>query len=72
MRGQMQDQPFTKVMDMLEYLADKHRLELDLSLINFASDIWARGHERGYEQGHEVGYEKGIRDESIHNHQQRS
>lgn len=36
----LEDSPYSEVMDMLESLAEKHDLLLSLNLINFADDVW--------------------------------
>jgi hypothetical protein len=40
MRSNLEEQPYSEVMDMLESLADKHKLLLSDNLINFADDVW--------------------------------
>jgi hypothetical protein len=40
MISNLDDKPYTEVMDMLEGLAVKHDLLLSLNLINFADELW--------------------------------
>ena len=36
----LEDSPYSEVMDMLESLAEKHDLLLSQNLIDFADDVW--------------------------------
>lgn len=40
MISNLEKQPYSEVMNMLESLAEKHDLLLSLNLINFADDVW--------------------------------
>lgn len=54
MRSNLENEPLSEVMDMLESIADKHDLVLSTKLMNFADDIWA------------LAYEQGIKDEALY------
>ena len=40
MLSNLENRPFSEVMDMLQSIADKHKLILSIDLINFADDVW--------------------------------
>jgi len=40
MLSNLENRPFSEVMDMLQSIADKHKLTLSIDLINFADDVW--------------------------------
>ena len=41
----LNEKGFSDAMDRLELLAEKHNLELDVRLINFAGEVWSQAYQ---------------------------
>ena len=50
----LDSQPLNLVMEMLENIAKRHNIPFNISLINFADDIYKIAYERGAEDEREA------------------